>query len=140
MDDSIAYQCQQSKLIPARTYPDVCKVARRIFRIIENKTKRRPYLRSSYFRGQKIFLDNFWPHLKQKPYPDQRRRLQFFECALEVIQKSTYPPFRKIEDGYLQIIFYRFLGKVENRFFVVQIKEDLKRQQKFFMSVFEAKK
>ena len=36
-------------------------------------------------------------------------------------------------------VLYRFQGQTGDRFFAVQIKEDLKRKQKFFISLFECK-
>ena len=31
-----------------------------------SKSKRRPYLKADYFNKEKIFIDIFWGHLKQK--------------------------------------------------------------------------
>lgn len=132
------YECK-SKLIPGSSYAAINKIARKIFNEIKSKTKRRPYIRSAFFKKEKIFLDNFWPHLKQKNLSDQKRRLRFFECAIELIQKSKNKPF--IKNNYKgNEIFYRFCGLSNGRYFIVQIKEDGKRNQKFLMSIFDYNK
>ncbi len=138
-DDIECYHCK-SELLPGKSYVLVYKLARRIFNRVKLKTKRRPYIKSAYFKGEKIFLDNFWPHLNQKNPGDRKYRLRFFECALELIQKSHEKPIYKKQDILNKFNLYRFIGEKNGRYFAVQIKEDLKRKQKFFMSVFEYKK
>jgi len=76
--------------------------------------------------------------LKQKHYKEQLRRLRYLECACELIQKSHAKP--KIEFNNPKENLYRFFGQTGSHFFAVQIKEDLKRNQKFFMSVFPYEK
>ncbi len=132
------YKCK-SGLLPGHRYADVAKVARKIFKEIKTGSKRRPYIRSAYFRGEKIFLDNFWVHLSQKVLSDRVRRLKYFGCAIELIKKSKNKPIYKIKNNYKDEIFYRFIGMVNHQYFAVQIKEDLKRKQKFLMSVFDYK-
>lgn len=128
------YQCK-SKLLPGHKYGDVLKIARKILNSIASKTKRRPYIRSTYFKGEKIFLDNFWEHLTQKNITDRKWRLKFLECAIEYIENSKDSPILKINDNHQT--FYRFIGQVGEHFFAIQIKEDLKRKQKFLMSIFD---
>lgn len=133
------YKCK-SKLIPGKSYLLVYKIAKKIFNEIKARTKRRPYIRSAYFKGEKIFLDNFWIHLNQKNPGDRKRRLKFFECAIELIKESKNDPIHKKKDILKKEALYRFAGQVDDRYFVVQVKEDLKRKQKFLMSVFEHNK
>jgi hypothetical protein len=123
--------------LPGHRYADVSRFARRLFRKIASKTRRRPYIRSAYFDNEKIFLDNFWPHLLQKHHPDRFHRLRYFECAIELIQKSKIKPIYIKKIKTQKEILYRFIGKTGEQYFAVQIKEDLTRNQKFFMSVFE---
>lgn len=132
------YRCK-SNLLPGHNYETISPIARKIFREIERKTKRRPYLRSAYFHGNKIFLDNFWPHLNQKNPKERCRRLRFLKCAIELIQKSRMGPMAQDMSELKEQKFYRFIGKTNHQFFIVQIKEDLKRKQKFLMSIFESK-
>lgn len=84
------YNCK-SRLIPGHNFKEISKIAWRIYNGLNPKSKRRPHVKSAYF-SEKIFLDNFWPHLKQKSPSDQIRRLRYFECALELIQKSKGKP------------------------------------------------
>ena len=130
------YTCK-SKLLPGHNYKEVAKVARRIFRKIEMKTKRRPYIRSAYFDGDKLFLDNFWPHLNQKNPIERRNRLKFLECAIEFVENSKKAPVLEIKDQFKKEVLYRFIGQVSDKYFIIQIKEDTKRGQRFLMSIFE---
>jgi hypothetical protein len=131
----MVYQCR-SRLIIGKNDFYITKIARRIFHDIERRTKRRPYIRSAYFDGEKIFLDNFWVHLNQKNSRDRARRLRYFNVALELIQHSKIAPILQSYDHLNHQILYRFMGVVQNETFIVQIKEDVKREQRFFMSVF----
>ncbi len=82
-------------------------------------------------------MDNFWPHLNQKSSYDRPRRLRLLPCALELIAHSRFTPqvIRKYNET-----LYRFSGQTPGGIhFYVQVKEDMKRDQKFFMSVFPAK-
>jgi hypothetical protein len=130
------YHCK-SGLLPGNRYADVSKIARRLFREIESQTRRRAYIRCAYFNGDKVFFDNFWVHLNQKNPCERKKRLQYFVCAIELIKKSKNSPIYKAIDKLKNQALYRFVGQVGCRFFIVQIKEDLRRKQKFFMSVFE---
>ena len=135
--DGLAYLCQ-SKRIPGQSASTVFRVAKDLFHEISRKTKRRPYFRSAYFGGRKIFFDYFWPHLWQKNISERKRRLSYFEAAIELIKLSKKPPFEI--NIFKDQVLYRFLGKVHQDTFIVQIKEDRKRDQRFFMSVFEYNK
>ena len=135
---NICYYCCKSKLIPARNYSAVLKIARKIFNQNQLNVRRRPYIRSAYFAGEKIFLDNFWTHLMQKDISDRIRRMRFIDVAFELIKKSHFDPIaEKYDKINKREILYRFLGEIDGISFIVQIKEDLKRKQKFFMSVLE---
>ncbi|MBN2096059.1 hypothetical protein JW752_01530 [Candidatus Peregrinibacteria bacterium] len=112
------------------------KIARRIFNELHSNKRKRPFVKSAYF-GEKIFLDNFWPHLNQKNPTDRKRRLKFFECAIEFIENSKGKPIYEQKDELKKEALYRFVGRVGDRYFVIQVKADLKRGQKFLMSVFE---
>ena len=66
---------QNSKIIPYKTkekrlsgtnYAEIKKEAQIIFNEIKRKTKRQPYIRSAYFKKQKVFFNYFWTHLAQK--------------------------------------------------------------------------
>lgn len=129
------YMCK-SHLLPGHNYAAIVKKAWQIYNALAGKTKRRPHVRSAYFGNEKIFLDNFWPHLTQKSQMDQKRRLRFLSCAIELVKCTRYKPIFEQRDSIKRQALYRFLGNAEDRSFVVQIKEDLKRNQKFLMSAF----
>lgn len=65
------------------SYSELFPKAFNIYKKITGKTKRRPFIRSKYFLGSKIFLDYFWQHLHQKNLGDKARRLKFYPCALD---------------------------------------------------------
>ncbi|MDO8650237.1 MAG: hypothetical protein Q7K33_02900 [Candidatus Berkelbacteria bacterium] len=131
-----AFTVKTSK-IGATRHTDINKQARLIYHQIEKKTKRRPYLRSAYFKKEKIFFDYFWPHLSQTPFADRRRRLRYLPCAIELIEKSRHEPTSKQNPNRKSEILHRFAGITpQEEVFYVQIKEDLKNKQKFLMSIF----
>lgn len=47
-------------------YGEIHKKAFAQYLIIKKRSKRRPYIRSAYFRKDKIFLNLFWSHLGDK--------------------------------------------------------------------------
>lgn len=126
------YRCKQ-EIIKATDYAETVKKARRIYHDLERK--RDPFVRSAYFEKDKIFINTFWDHLKPKPQRDRRRRLKFYGCALELIQRSRVKPespFRTKSEN-----LYRFSGEsADGQKFVVQIREESKTGRKYFTSVF----
>ena len=123
--------------IGATRYTDIIKRARHIYHDIEKQTKRRPYIRSSYFKKEKVFFDFYWVHLSQASFVDRRRRLKFLPCAIELIEKSRYEPISQPNPRKRGEILHRFAGTTpDQEIFYVQIKEDLKTKQKFLMSIF----
>lgn len=119
------------------SFDEVIKKARAAFYPIEKGTKRRPYIRSAFFDKEKIFFDYFWQHLNQKPRRERIKRLAYFACAIELIQKSRQAPVDKQNPNRRKEVLYRFAGLTkEQELFFVQIKKDVKTGQKFLMSVF----
>lgn len=95
-------------------------------------------MRSKYFKKQKIFLGLFWQHLDDKVNRrDKIRRLKCLTCALDVIQNSFFEPeIRKNPNKNLELL-YRFRGVTQKgELFVVQIKENIKTKEKFFISTY----
>lgn len=131
-----AYQVKTRELT-GTSYSELIRQARLIFHEIEKQTKRKPYIRSVYFKKEKIFFDFFWDHLKQKGFRERIRRLKFFACAIELIQYSRYKPKILVDPHSKSSNFYRFTGiSKEGELFYVQIKENKKTNAKYFMSVF----
>lgn len=130
------YKTNKKPFCGAR-WKKVSKRALQFYRDITQKTKRRPYVRSAYFKGEKVFLSLFWRHLHQKKnFRDKTRRLRLLPCALDLIKYSYCRPETKKHIQYLNKKVHRFLGKTkDNSLFCVQIKEDADGS-KWFMSVF----
>lgn len=126
--------------ISGSNYQEVNKASKSTFNIIRSQSKRLAYLRSKYFNGEKVFLDIFWIHLHQKSPRERFRRLKFYTCGLDLISNSRCKPDIKYDPRNSSVKLYRFAGQIkEGEIFFVQIKEDLKSKQKYFMSVFPQK-
>ena len=121
------YQTKVSPL-PGSEYREVHSKALAIYRQIKKKTKRRPYVRSAYFRKDKIFLDYFWQHIWQKNWRDRVRRLKYYPCALDLLKNSRMEPISKQNPNKSGEILHRFAGVTRNKeLFFIQVKEDKKR-------------
>lgn len=138
------------KLIPYQTHCDplpgtaaseVFPRARALLRAIGRRTKRQPYIRSAYFRKDKIFFTHFWRHLTEKPFPEQIRRLKFLPCALELLAHSRNEPLTRESAEEVGILLHRFAGLTKSKEpFYVQVKEYKRTNRKEFISVFPIKK
>jgi len=134
MQDS--YKTRFSKLT-GTDYKEVSRKARAIYKTICSKTKRKPYVRSAYFKKEKIFLDYFWQHLQEKKWQDRFRRLQYYNCALDLIQHTRITPTTKDNPNKSSENVYRFKGITKNKeVFFVQIMEKKKNGNKHFISTF----
>ena len=131
----ISYQTKSRK-ISGTSYGEVMHGAFDIYNEIKKKTKRRPYIRSAYFKKEKIFLDYFREHLFQKSPKERMRRLKYFRAACELIKDSKLGPVEKTESFEKKEVLYRFAGlTIEKELFYIQIKED-KKKRKYLMSCF----
>jgi len=105
-----SYQTKTKKLTGS-DFREVHKKAFGLYKQIKNKTKRRSYIRSAYFRKDKIFLELFWRHLFSKPnWRDRIRRLKYFPCAIELIRHSRLEPESKENPNKSSEILHRFGG------------------------------
>ncbi len=131
------YQVKVKKL-EGTDFHEVRKKAFVIYKKLISKSKRRPYVRSAYFKKDKIFLALFWQHLwdKQK-WQDRMRRLKFFEAGIELIRHSNFEPTTKENPNKSNEILHRFAGSTKDKeLFFVQIKEDKRNGQKHLISIF----
>lgn len=128
----------KTKKIAGTQYAEVLKKAMKQCLIIAKRTKRRAYIRSTYFKKEKVFLGLFWHHLHDKyHHKDKIRRLKYFPCAMELIQHSPFAPVSKQNVDKSSEILHRFTGiTAENEIFFVQIKENKNNKQKFLISIF----
>lgn len=131
-----AYQTKAT-LLAGTNYTEVCRKARAIYKQISSRTKRKPYIRSAFFNKEKVFLDYFWQHIFEKRRGDRQRRLAYYECALELLQKSKIAPISLVNVDNKSEILHRFAGITKSgKKFFVQVKEDIKSRQKHFISLF----
>src|SRR3989338_10841192 len=115
----------KSIILAGTSYKEISKKAFGLYNGIRRKTKRRPYVRSAYFKKDKIFLGLFWEHLDQKNWKDRVRRLKYFACAIELAQHSTFDPFSKENPNDKSEVLHRFAGITKDKdLFYIQIKED----------------
>lgn len=130
------YKTKKPK-IPGTSFKEVNKIAKLIFKSVKAKSKRTPYIRSSYFKKEKIFLTLFWDHLFDKKEMDRVRRLKFYECALDLIKNSNYNPETRENFAKKDELLHRFYGATEKgEEFVVQIKENKRTKRKDLISVY----
>ncbi|MFH1354254.1 MAG: hypothetical protein ABIH36_03105 [bacterium] len=119
------------------SWNEIAPQARHLLRSVTRRTRRRSYIRSAYFRKDKIFLSFFWRHLSQKPYPEQLRRMRYLPCAIELIQRSRQHPTSKQNPNHADETLHRFAGITPNQqLFMVQIKEYKPTGRKELMSIF----
>ncbi|MAF20662.1 MAG: hypothetical protein CMI55_03195 [Parcubacteria group bacterium] len=129
------------RILTGKNYPDLYKKAFSLYRQIKRKTKRKPYIRSFYFRKDKIFLDLFWQHLHQKNWRDRKRRIRYYPCAIELIRYSRLDPASTDNPNNPSEILHKFSGIApDGSVFYVQIKENKRNNQKYLMSVFPEQK
>jgi hypothetical protein len=120
------------------SFRELDRNARKAYQRIQRRTPRRqPYVRSKYFKKDKVFLRVFWEHLKQKRSGDQSRRLIFYEPALELIRNTTRSPDSLFEAQSPDVFLHRFYGRTrDGAKFCVQIKDNRRSGRKDLMSVF----
>lgn len=130
------YKTKARKLAGKR-YAELRVEALNIYKTIQRRTKRKPYLRSPYFSKQKVFFDYFWPHLFQKVPKERAQRLKYFAAAIELIRHSRQHPETKQDPNKPRELLHRFTGETkEGDIFYVQIKEDKRTGKLSFMSCF----
>jgi len=134
--NSNAYKTD-APLINGSSYGEINKNAKRYYKELCSKTKRKPYIRSAYFGGQKVFLEIFWSHLYNKNSFDQTRRLRYYACAIDLIAHSKCHPEIMKNPRDQSETFYRFTGTArDGKRFRVQVKESANKKGRYFISVF----
>lgn len=121
-------------------YREVYKNAHAAYVRIQMRSKRRPYLKSHYFKRDKVFLAIFWQHIHEKHASERLRRLRFYACALELLERSPHAPHTKQNPDNRSELLHRFGGIDRGgAIFFVQVKEDVVTHKKWFISVFPEK-
>ncbi len=130
------YQSKYNKL-SGTSYGELERKARKLHNTIVKMTKRNAYVRSAYFKKDKVFVTLFWQHLNQKSRRDRKRRLKYYECAIDLLRNTPYEPETKPNPNGKNEIVHRFAGLTKDGdLFYVQVKEDKRSDNKYFMSVF----
>lgn len=127
-------------LLPGTSYPEVLTIARKEYKKIVNITKRQPYVRSTYFHKDKIFISVFWTHLMQKHRKDRLKRLKLYNAAIDLMRNSRCEPETIFKKNEPSVMLHRFYGVTKDGVeFCVQVKQDKRSGRKDFMSVFDRK-
>jgi len=131
-----SYKSKKQK-ISGTSFKEVNKTAEIIFKQIKKRTKRTPYIRSKYFKNEKIFLNLFWSHLFDKNEKDRTRRLKFYDCALDLIRNSAINPESRENFKQKDELLHRFWGITQKgEKFIVQIKENKRTKRKDLISIY----
>lgn len=130
----------KASLLPGSSYDEVLAQARREHKKIENLTKRQPYVRSTYFNKDKIFISLFWIHLMQKHRKDRTRRLKLYNAAVDLMRNSRCEPDTIFNKQNLSMLLHRFYGKTRDEIeYCVQVKQNKRSGRLDFMSVYDRK-
>jgi len=130
------YKTKVSRL-SGTSYREIEPQARRHYNIEKRRTKRKPYVRSTWFKNDKVFLNRFWDHLSQKPQRDRKRRLKYFPCGLDLVRHSKVPPTTKLNPNKKSELFHKFTGLTPlSEVFFVQIVENKNTGRKYLVSIF----
>ncbi|MDR2524136.1 MAG: hypothetical protein LBC95_01150 [Candidatus Nomurabacteria bacterium] len=131
----------KSAKITGSTYLDIERKARNSYQNIARRTKRTPYVRSTYWRKDKVFLSLFWTHLNQKYRSERKRRLKYFDCGVELLRHSTIEPETRDNPNGSNELVHRFTGQtMGGQVFWVQVKENKRTGAKYLMSIFSKDK
>lgn len=128
-------------LVPGTSYAEVMATVRREYHTIQKRTPRRqPYIRSRYFRKDKIFVNQYFEHLNQKNAADRLRRLKFFSAAIDVIRNCPSAPISMQNPSKADETLYRYIATTKDGApFAVQLRENKITKRKDFMSAFPVK-
>jgi len=130
----------KSDVLAGTNLSEVTSQAWRLLHAVERRTRRQPYIRSAYFNKQKVFVNFFWPHLRQKVPPERTRRLKYLKAALEVIRYSRFHPQTRQNTSKPQELLHRFGGITSGgQKFYAQLKENKRTNRLYFMSCFPAR-
>ena len=96
--------------ISGTSYEEVLKVVRAEHKKITKLTKRQPYVRSSYFSKDKIFISLFIDHLMQKNLKERTRRAKLYLAAIDLLRNSRNEPETIFKKDDLSTLLHRFYG------------------------------
>jgi hypothetical protein len=124
---------------PGTDYEEVYPPARRLYNQIKAQTKRQPYVRSTYFKKEKVFIELFWVHLNQKNRKERNQRLKYYACGIELLRTTRQQSTTKKNPNKSNELLHRFAGVTANgELFYIQVKENRRTKRKDLMSIFPA--
>ncbi|MCL2451686.1 hypothetical protein FWD20_02320 [Candidatus Saccharibacteria bacterium] len=130
----IRYYQSRCDRIKGTNYTEVREKAWAIYRDIDIQTGgRNTYVRSAYFKKEKVFLKTYWNHLYDLVLGQRIKRMPYYAATIDLLKNSHVEPevFYRMREKY-----YRFYGITRDKHeFVVQVKEN-KKGEKFHMSSF----
>lgn len=127
-------------LISGTSYYEVLRQVRKEQAKIENLTKRQPYVRSTYFSKDKVFIAAYLTHVMQKGRKSRTSSLKLYNAAIDLLRKSRCEPETLLKADLPRVILYRFYGTTKDKIeYCVQVKQDKRSGRKDFMSVFPKK-
>ncbi len=130
------YKTKRNK-IAGTSYSEIEKKGRKVFNFVKAQTRRSPYIRSVYFRKDKIFIKLFWGHLYDKYPKDRIRRMKYIDCGFDLIRNSKIDPITRENFKAKNELLHRFYGKTKGgETYVVQIKENKRTKRKDLISIF----
>jgi len=126
----------QSRLprISGTNYTEILAKARAIYRDLDIQTgHRNTYVRSEYFKKQKIFLKTYWDHFGDKRLSQRRQRIPYYAATIDLLKNTRVKPDELYEKEHH---LYRFFGITKDGHkFVVQVKAN-RKNEKYHMSSF----
>lgn len=130
------YESRYEKL-GGTSFSEVTKRAHVVLKEMRPKTRRRLYVRSTYFKKSKIFIGPFFAHTHEKNWRDAVRRMKLLPCAIDLIKNSNYELLSKQDPNNPHTILHRFAGATRQKeLFYVQVKEDKRSGEKLLLSIF----
>jgi len=128
------------KVIPGTSYQEVVKIVRQEHKKIEKQTKRIPYVRSTYFNKDKVFISLFMAHITQKNLKERTKRLKLYNAGIDLLRNSRCEPETLFDNDDRSMMLHRFYGITKDGIeFCVQVKHNKRSNRKDFMSVFDIK-
>jgi hypothetical protein len=127
--------------IHGSSYDEVLRHARNENKKIVALTKRQPYVRSTYFNKDKVFVSLFWAHIMQKHRKERMKRLKLFGAAIDLLRNTRLEPETIFKNEDPSNFLHRFYGVTKDGVgFCVQVKQNKRTGRKDFMSVFDRRK
>lgn len=124
--------------LPGTSYQEVINAAYYHHQKLQRRNpRRRVYVRSKYFKRDKVFLTLFWPHLLQKRKGEQIRRAKLYLCALDLLRNYQDLDGAVIDRSHPESVLLRFKGRTKDGvLFIVQVKYQIRSDRRDFISVY----